>query len=110
MPYNINGQQASISEPVLRNGATFVPLRDVVTALGGTVNWDNNKKEAAATIAQWTARFTAGADTADVNGTQVQFPVPSYIEDGELMVPAQFFHNAYGYKVDASGTNVTISL
>lgn len=110
MPYNINGQQVSISEPILRNGATFVPLRDVVTALGGTVAWDNTKKEASATIAQWTARFTAGADTADVNGTEVTFPVPSYIEDGELLVPAQFFHNAYGYKVDANGTNVTISL
>ncbi len=111
MPYQINGQTASVDgEPVLKNGTVYVPLRPVVQALGGTVSWDNESKQASATIGQWTARFMLAADTADVNGTTVQFPAPSYVEDGQLFVPAQFFHNAYGYNVQAGGNNVSISL
>ena len=34
----------------------------------------------------------------------------SYVDGGELYVPADFFHNAYGYTVTASGTDVSIGV
>jgi hypothetical protein len=111
MPYTLNGQAASIAEePHEQNGTLYVPFAQVVEGLGGTVTWDNESKQASATIGQWTAVFTMAADTADVNGTVVQFPAPSYVEDGELYVPAEFFHNAYGYKVAVNGTDVNIAV
>ena len=111
MPYTINGQNTQLGEePHEQQGQTYVPFREVVQALGGSVGWDNNSKEASATIGQWTARFMLASDTADVNGTQVNFSSPSYDEGGKLYVPADFFHNAFGYKVEASGDNVSISL
>ena len=46
-----------------------------------------------------------------MNGTIVPFSSPSYVsDDGELYVPVDFFHNAYGYKVQANGTDVDISI
>ena len=111
MPYTLNGQQATIDEePHEQQGTIYVPFKKVVAALGGTVTWDNDNKQASATIGQWTANFMLAADTADVNGTTVQFPAPSYDENGELYVPAEFFHNAYGYKVEANGTDVSIAI
>jgi len=111
MPYTINGQPANIAEePHDKNGTAYVPFRQVVQALGGTVTWDNTNKIAAATIGQWTAKFALAANTADVNGTTVNFSSPSYDDKGELYVPADFFHNAYGYVVQANGTNVSIAL
>ncbi len=111
MPYTLNGQAANIDEePHEQQGAIYVPFKKVVDALGGMVTWDNDTKQASATIGQWTAVFSLAADTADVNGTTVQFSSPSYDEGGELYVPADFFHNAYGYTVTANGTDVTISL
>lgn len=88
----------------------YVPLRPVVERRGGRVDWDNHSKPTAATIGQWTARFMPAGDPADVNGVTVQFPAPSYVQDGELMVPAEFFHGAHGYQVQAQGQEVSISL
>ena len=111
MPYTLNGQPAQIAEePHDQNGMTYVPFKQVVDALGGTITWDNETKTASATIGQWTANFMLAADTADVNGTTVQFPAPSYVDGGELYVPAEFFHNAYGYTVTAAGTDVSIGV
>ncbi len=111
MPYTLNGQPAQIAEePHNQNGTIYVPFKQVVDALGGSVTWDNEAKTASATIGQWTANFVLAADTADVNGTTVQFPAPSYVESGELYVPAEFFHTAYGYNVTANGSDVSIGV
>lgn len=111
MPYTINSQPASIAEePHDQNGTVYVPFKQVTDALGGSVTWDNNSKTATGTIGQWTATFMLAADTADVNGTTVNFPAPSYVDNGELYVPAEFYNAAYGYTVTANGTDVSIGL
>ncbi len=111
MPYTLNGQPASVAEkPHEQQGVVYVPYKQVVDALGGTVTWDNSTKTAVGTIGQWAATFTLSSDTADVSGTTVQFSSPSYVADGELYVPADFFHTAYGYQVSASGTDVSIGV
>lgn len=111
MPYTLNGQPAAIAEePHDQNGTIYVPFKQVVEGLGGTVVWDNSTKMASGAIGQWTANFQLAANTADVNGTTVQFSVPSYVDNGELYVPADFFHNAYGYTVQANGTDVSIAV
>lgn len=111
MPYTLNGQPAQLTEePHDQNGTLYVPFKQVVDALGGSVTWDNEAKTATAVIGQWTATFMLASDTADVNGTAVPFPAPSYVEGGELYVPADFFRAAYGYNVTASGTDVSIAV
>lgn len=111
MPYTINGQPGSITEePHDQNGTVYVPFKQVTDALGGSVTWDNDSKTATGTVGQWTATFMLAADTADVNGTTVNFPAPSYVDNGELYVPAEFYNVAYGYTVTANGTDVSIGL
>ena len=111
MPYTLNGQPAQIAEePHDQGGTLYVPFKQVVDGLGGSVTWDNTAKMASATIGKWTANFMLASDTADVNGTTVQFSSPSYVDNGELYVPADFFHNAYGYTVTANGTDVSIGV
>jgi len=111
MPYTINGQSMQLSQdPHVQNGTVYVPAKDVVEALGGSVSWDNTTKFATATIGQWVATFQLASDTADVSGTSVSFSAPSYVDEGVLYVPADFFHAAYGYQVQASGNDVSIGL
>ena len=111
MPYTLNGQPGNIAEePSEQGGIVYVPYKQVVEGLGGIVTWDNNTKTAVGTIAPWVATFTLGSDTADVSGTAVRFPAPSFVDNGELYVPAEFFHAAYGYTVNASGTDVSIGV
>ncbi len=111
MPYTLNGASADIDEePDNRDGIVYVPFAKVTRALGGTVSWDNDAKAAQGTIGQWTANFTEASDSADVNGTHVTFSAPAFVDNDELYVPADFFQAAYGYKVTANGTDVTIAV
>lgn len=111
MPYTLNGAAADIDEePEDRDGTVYVPFAKITRALGGTVAWDNESKAATGTIGQWTAKFTEASDAADVNGTHVTFSAPAFVDNDELYVPADFFQAAYGYKVTANGTDVTIAV
>lgn len=75
MPYTLNGQPAQVAEePHDQNGTIYVPFKQVVDALGGSVVWDNETKMASATLGQWTASFMLAADTADVNGQPCSSP------------------------------------
>lgn len=111
MPYTLNGSAADIDEePDTRDGIVYVPFAKVTRALGGTVDWDNEAKAATGTIGQWTAHFSDASDTADVNGTHVTFSGPTFVDNDELYVPLDFFEHAYGYKVSASGDDITIAV
>jgi hypothetical protein len=69
MPYTIQGQPADIStEPVLKGDKHYIPLREVVEALGGTLSWDNATKTADAVIGPWDASITDGSVNVTVTG------------------------------------------
>ncbi len=112
MPYNIQGNTVSLgAEPFLHgNNKHYVPLRDVVESLGGTVSFDNNTKSATATIGQWTAIVQMGNENVDVSGTAVTLSAPPFVdEDNQMMVPFDFFHDAYGYQVAMAGDTLNIT-
>src|SRR5688500_4792105 len=93
MPYNIQGQTVQLgAEPFLHtNNKHYVPLRDVVEQLGGTVTFDNNTKTAKATIGQWVATVQMAEENVDVSGTPVRLSAPPFVEDGQMYVPFDFF-------------------
>ena len=111
MPYNIQGQDVqSGSEPFLHgNNKHYVPLRDMVDALGGTVAFDNESKSATASIGQWTATIQMGNENVTVSGTPVMLSAPPFVEDGQMFVPFDFFHDAFGYSVSMAGDTVNVS-
>ncbi len=110
MPYNIQGQEIRLgTEPFLHNNKNYVPLRDVVEALGGTVTFDNNSKIATATIGQWTATVQMASKDVDVSGTAVTLTADPYVEDGQMLVPFDFFRDAFGYSVSVAGDTVNIT-
>jgi len=117
MPYMILGSAASVSsEPEVYDGRTYVPFREVVQRLNGTATWDNASKQATATIGEWEATVNPEdtqvnvRNTTNGNVTPVTLNgTPRLSEDGELWVPASFFQTAYGYAVNISGQNITIS-
>jgi len=111
MPYMINGQPTGIlEEPIERDGTYYVPLHEVVQALGGNVGWDNNTKTAAATIGQWTAHVQMMNNAVDVNGTQVNLSAPPMVENDTMYVPWDFFRDSYGYKSSMDGGTLNIGL
>ena len=110
MAYSIQGRSTSIgAEPQVRDGRTYVPLRDLAEQLGGSVSWDNNSKQATATIGQWTATVNPSDTHVDVSGVAVTLQAPPFVdEQGNLWVPASFFHDAFGYNVQINGSDISI--
>jgi hypothetical protein len=111
MPYTLQGSPASITrEPRIERGRTYVPLEEIVLQLGGQTSWDNEQKIATATIGQWTATIRMADENIDVSGTPVRLNAPPFVEEGVMWVPAQFFHDAYGYQVNIDPTSRQIAI
>lgn len=115
MPYTIQGNLVDLgAEPFLHNDKHYVPLRDVLSALGGNVSFDNNAKSATATIGQWSATIQMGnrdITVAGANGstTPVTLTADPYVEDGQMYVPFDFFRDAFGYQVSFAGDTMNIT-
>jgi hypothetical protein len=111
MAYTIQGQAAAIQEePRMHYGQVYVPLKELVQRLGGQTDWDNENKVATATIGQWKATIRMADRNVDVSGTPVTLKGDPFVDEDRMYVPATFFHDAFGYRVDLDGGNVSISL
>ena len=113
MPYNIQGNAVDIStEPFLHNDKHYVPLRDVVEALGGSVDFDNDTKVAHAKIGPWDAEVPMGDTNVTVTGngstTPVTLTAPAYVEDDAFYVPFDFLRDAFGYQVSFDDDTLSI--
>ena len=110
MPYMIQGQPANIStEPFLHNNKHYVPLREIVEGLGGSLTFDNDSKMAVSTIGQWAAHVQNGNPAVDVSGTPVTLTAAPFVEDDVMYVPFDFFKTAYGYDVALDGETMSIT-
>lgn len=115
MPYNINGQAATIDEePMEKDGRHYVPVRALAQHLGGTATWDSGNQTAEVKIGDWTADVTAGTPVVNVSGRgtsqQITMSAPAFEENGSLYVPWDFFQSAYGYKANMEGDTLYVRL
>jgi N-acetylmuramoyl-L-alanine amidase len=113
MPYTYQGNSLPVSvEPFLKDGKHFVPLREVVEALGGSLEFDNVNKVALATIGPWTANVGMGSTAIKVTGNDKVYDVnltdEPFIEDGVTYVPFDLLRDAYGYELTFDNGNVSI--
>jgi hypothetical protein len=113
MPYMIQGTPANIStEPFLVEDKHFIPLREVIESLGGSLTYDNSTKTATATIGPWTAYIPEGETNINVSGNGNTVPVgltaAPFIEEGTLYVPWDFLKAAFGYETTLSDGTLSI--
>ncbi|WP_340027834.1 serine hydrolase [Paenibacillus sp. FSL H7-0940] len=91
----VNGeQQFWKNAPLIIKGSTFVPLRDVVTSVKGTLKWDNRTKTATITVGRDKLIHQAGSNSIKVNQVDLATGVNSRTVNGTLMVPVRAMANA----------------
>lgn len=91
-------------DPVIENGRTLVPLRQVATALGYEVRWDapnkmvtligHNLKEENVTL-----KMKIGSTQAKLNDQTMTIDVPPKIINKSTMIPLRFVSESMGYFV-----------
>jgi len=110
LPYLIQGESPPLPrEPVVVQGVTYVPVRDLTETLGGCFEWDEDEDDSCATIAKWSATLSVGSSRASVNGMAVDLSAPVICQDGSLWAPADFLYYVFGYDVEVDGHNVSIT-
>jgi hypothetical protein len=88
----------------------MLPIRALIEALGGTVEWDPSLHAITLTLGSSVVTMTVGKNTADVGGRTVKLDVPPTITNGRTLVPLRFVAENLGCQVtwDAPTRTATV--
>lgn len=107
----VNGELQKLDQaPLIVNSTTLIPVRFIVDALGGEVEWD--AKEQKVTLLKNDVLIDLWIDEQDVivNGKAVKAPVTPTLMNGRTMVPLRLVSEAFGWKVDWEAKTETVTL
>ncbi len=85
--------------PVILDGRTMVPLRDIFEALDTEVDYDAETRAITGTTAQTSIQLTVDSTQATVNGEEVTLDAPATVMDGRTLVPVRFIAESTGQDV-----------
>lgn len=107
----LNGESKTFTQPpVIRNGRTLVPMREIFEALGCDVAWDQATQTVTAVKGETEIKLPLGAKTAKVNGIDTPLETGAQLVNDRTMVPVRFVSEALGAKVAWDGETKTISI
>ncbi|MBR6399780.1 MAG: hypothetical protein IKS17_00970 [Firmicutes bacterium] len=105
----INGEEKTIdAPPVIMNGRTLVPVRAIVEALDGTVDWNGETKTATLVSGDNKIELTIDSNTAKLNGEEKSLDTAPVIIDSRTMLPLRFIAEGFGYQTDWEAQTKTI--
>ncbi|MBE7042538.1 MAG: glycoside hydrolase family 3 protein [Ruminococcaceae bacterium] len=105
----VNGQPIPFDQPpVLMEGRTLVPIRGVIEAMNGTVDWNEEAKTTTLTLGYDVIQLTIGSDTATVNGVAYELDVPPQIINDRTLLPIRFIAENFHFRVDWNEETKTV--
>lgn len=111
----VNGAEQAIDEngtvPMIINDRTLLPVRAVVEAMGGSVEWDGDSQTVTLTRDDDVIRLIIDSETAYLNGlSHILDSAPVIIND-RTMLPIRFIAESFGFEVewDAEDRSVIIT-
>lgn len=97
----INGRTLRLDQdPVVLNGRTLVPLRNIFEAMGAEVTWDGNTKQITAVRDDITIYLQIDGANMYKNGAAIPLDVPAKIINGRTLVPTRAIAEAFGCAVN----------
>ena len=94
---------AAESPAFIENGRTFLGVRDIGTAIGATVEWDQDTQTATLSKDNITVKVTVGSDSIAVTKggvtTEVATDAAAVNKDGRVYLPFRVLLEAFGYTV-----------
>ena len=114
--FTVNGETRTLdSPPIIKNSRTLLPIRAVVEALGGTVDWISESKAIIITLGTTKIGLQVGNPIAVVNGNTTQIDstnskvVPEII-NSRTMLPLRFVAENLGCDVQWNDATKTITI
>ena len=111
----INGVDEEIdagrgTSPIISNGRTIVPIRAIIEAFDGKVDWDNNTKSAILTIEDDVAVLTIDSNVAYFNSVPYALDTKPVIINGRTMLPIRFIAESFNLGVAWNNDTRTVTL
>jgi len=114
--FTVNGKTKALdSPPIIKNNRTLLPIRAIIEALGGAVDWDSVEKKVTVTLGNTSLELWIGKSTAKVNGVDTPIDstnskvVPEII-NGRTMLPLRFVTENLGCDVNWEQSTQTITI
>ncbi len=86
--------------PIVHDGRTLLPIRKVIEALGGTVEWDSEAQKVSIFYENHSVVMHLNESGAFVDGRFVILDVPPMVKDGRTLVPLRFVAESFGCEVE----------
>ncbi len=96
--------------PIIVNNRTFVPVRAVVEAMNGDVNWDEVTQCVTLSHNGDTIKLFINSTTAYLNGEPTILDVSPQAINGRTLLPIRFVAENFGYNVEWDEYSKTIDI
>lgn len=100
----VSGKELNTNfKPILKNGTTFVVLRDITDALGANLKWDNKTSTASIDFDGRNVAIPVDKKSITVNGTSTAIKIPAFTEKvngvSKTYVPLAVLADGLGFDV-----------
>jgi inhibitor of cysteine peptidase len=93
----LNGKPLQLdAKSVFKDGVTYVPMQNLLTALGATVQWDDLTDIMTATHNQTTVKVKVNDSKGWTNGKEVKIAHPAQLIDGKVYVSLRWINESFG--------------
>ena len=100
----INGLQSAIDQtpgttPIIRGGRTLVPIRAIIEAFGGEVDWENSSRTVTLTMDSDVIKLVIDSNVARFNESVSTLDVAPTIINGRTMLPIRYIAERFNLGV-----------
>jgi hypothetical protein len=110
----VDGKEIDVDEngttPIILNGRTLIPIRAMIEALGGSVEWNSETQTVVLNHANDTIRLVINSKIAYFNDEQTELDVEPIILNGRTMLPVRFIAESFGFGVNWNYDDRTITV
>lgn len=87
----VDGEEVIFMDsPIIRNGRTLAPAREVFESLGGELLWNPETEQVTSVIDDNVIIFTIGSSKASINGVEKTLDEPAALINNRAYVPVRF--------------------
>ena len=98
------------ASPIIKDGTTLVPMRDVFEGLGAVVSWDDQLRTATGTYKDVTVEISSDGGSFLKNGEALELSVKPIIMHDRILIPLRAVAESFGYNVMWRGEDYTVSI
>lgn len=111
----VNGQTAEIdpgrnTSPVILENRTLVPVRSIIEAMGGTVEWEAEHSKVKLKLKEDEISLTINSLSAFFNGVESYLDVAPVIINERTMLPIRYIAESFKFDVEWDGQTNTVTI